>query len=93
MPVSNTNVSASMPILTNESVTTSVMIRDGDTLVIAGLITDTVVKTVKRLPILGYIPILGWPFQHTVDTHQKKDLMIFLTPHIITPVMDKVEVK
>ncbi len=93
LPVSNTNVSASMPILTNESVTTSVMIRDGDTLVIAGLITDTVVKTVKRLPILGYIPILGWPFQHTVDTHQKKDLMIFLTPHIITPVMDKVEVK
>lgn len=93
LPVSSTNVSASMPVLSNEAVSTSVMIKDGETLVIAGLITDTVVKEVKRVPILGYIPILGWPFQHTVDTHQKKDLLIFLTPHIITPVMDKVDVK
>ncbi len=82
-------VSASMPVLTNESVSTSVMIKDGDTLVIAGLIKDTVEKTVKRIPILGYIPIIGWPFQNTVDVHKKKDLVIFLTPHIITPVMEK----
>jgi len=77
--------SATMPVLSNESVITSVMIKDGETLVIAGLISDTVVKTEHRVPILGYIPVLGWPFRHTVDSHVKKDLVIFLTPHIITP--------
>ena len=77
--------SATMPVLGNEEVSTSVMIKDGETLVIAGLIKDTVTKAEKKVPILGYIPILGWPFQHTTDVHQKTDLMIFLTPHIITP--------
>ncbi|MBF0594208.1 MAG: type IV pilus secretin PilQ [Candidatus Omnitrophica bacterium] len=77
--------SASMPVLSNESITTKVMIRDGETLVIAGLVTDTVSKEQTRVPLLGYIPVLGWPFQHTTDVHTKKDLVIFLTPHIITP--------
>ena len=86
-PTSVTASSATMPVLTNESITTKVMIKDGDTLVIAGLIRDTVTKEEKRVPILGYIPILGWPFRHTADVHQKQDLMIFLTPHIITPVV------
>lgn len=74
-----------MPLLNSESVKTSVMIKDGETLIIAGLIKDTVRKTVKRVPILGYIPVLGWPFQNTVDYHQKTELVMFITPHIITP--------
>jgi general secretion pathway protein D len=77
-----------VPILSTESAKTSVMIKDGDTLVIAGLIKDTVEKTVRRVPFLGYIPILGWPFQNTIDVHNKKDLVIFLTPYIITPAID-----
>jgi type IV pilus assembly protein PilQ len=83
------SVSASMPVLSNEGVKTSVMIRNGDTLVIAGLIKDSVQKTVKRVPVLGYIPVLGWFFQHAVDTHTKTDLMILLTPHIITPSVER----
>ncbi|MBF0569556.1 MAG: secretin and TonB N-terminal domain-containing protein [Candidatus Omnitrophica bacterium] len=87
LPTGGVNASnATMPILSNEVVSTSVMIKDGDTLVIAGLIKDDVQKTVTRVPILGYIPILGWPFQHTADVHTKVDLVIFLTPHIITPI-------
>ncbi|MBF0123089.1 MAG: secretin and TonB N-terminal domain-containing protein [Candidatus Omnitrophica bacterium] len=77
--------STSMPLLNSESVKTSVMIKNGETLVIAGLIKDTVTKTVKRVPILGYIPILGLPFKNTVDAHVKTELLIFITPHIITP--------
>ncbi len=90
IPASSTNVSANMPVLSTELVTTSVMIKDGETLVIAGLIKDNVSKTIKRVPILGYIPILGWPFQQTIDAHQKTDLLIFLTPHIITPAVTPV---
>jgi len=84
---------ATMPVLSNESVSTTVMIKDSETLVIAGLIKDTVTKTENKVPILGYIPFLGWAFQHTEDVHQKTDLMIFLTPHIITQTVDSKSVK
>ncbi len=79
---------ATMQILTNESVSTKVMIQDGETLVIAGLVTDKVSKNEVKVPVLGYIPFLGRLFQHTADVHTKTELTIFLTPHIITPVMD-----
>jgi len=75
----------SLPRLSNESVSTKVMIKDGDTLVIAGLIKDKVIELKKKLPILGDIPILGLIFTKTEKTISKTDLIIFLTPHIITP--------
>jgi type II secretory pathway component GspD/PulD (secretin) len=77
-----------VPVLTTESAKTNVMIRDGETLVIAGLIKDKKTKTVQKFPILGDIPILGIPFRHKNDTVQKTELLIFLTPHIITPDFD-----
>ncbi len=74
----------SMPQLSSEEVTTSVMIKDGETLVIAGLIKDQSTDVKKKLPILGDIPIFGLLFQKTEKTSVKTDLLIFLTPHIIT---------
>ena len=74
----------SLPRLSNESATTRVMIKDGTTLVIAGLIKDQVTDTKKKLPLLGDIPILGLIFQKTEKTISKTDLLIFMTPHIIT---------
>lgn len=75
----------SLPRLSNESAKTDVMIKDGETVVIAGLIKDQTTTTRKRVPILGDIPLLGYPFRKNEDTRGKTDLMIFLTPHIITP--------
>ena len=74
----------SLPRLSNESAYTQVMIKDGETLVIAGLIKDKDTNTTKKLPILGDIPILGLVFQKVEKTKTKTDLLIFLTPHIIT---------
>ena len=64
---------------------TKVMIKDGDTLVIAGLIKDQVTDTKKRVPFLGDIPLLGEAFRKSEVKKEKTELMIFLTPHIITP--------
>ncbi|MBM3247953.1 MAG: type IV pilus secretin PilQ [Candidatus Omnitrophica bacterium] len=77
----------SMPILTTEQAKTQVMIKDGETLVIAGLIKDQVSNTKNKIPILGDIPLIGLLFKKKTDTKQKTDLLIFITPHIITPVM------
>ena len=74
-----------LPRLSTEEATTKVMIKDGDTLVIAGLIKDQVTETKKRVPILGDIPFLGEVFRKSESTKTKTELMIFLTPHIITP--------
>ncbi len=74
-----------LPRLSNESTTTRVLIKDGDTLVIAGLITDQVTETKKKTPILGDIPLVGLVFTKTEESVTKTDLIIFITPHIVTP--------
>ena len=60
------------------------MIRNGETLIIAGLINDDKVVTNYHLPILGDIPFFGVPFRHKNESVVKTELVIFLTPHIIT---------
>lgn len=74
-----------VPLIDTEKVDTSVMVKDGDTLVIAGLITDKLTDIKKKVPLLGDVPVLGLLFQKTEKTAIKKDLIIFMTPHIITP--------
>lgn len=78
-----------LPILSNESAQTSVMIKDGETVVIAGLIKDQTTDTKRKLPFLGDIPILGKAFQKSSESQAKTDLMIFMTPHIVTPDIPK----
>ncbi len=74
-----------LPRLSTEEATTNVMIKDGETLVIAGLISDQVTDVKKKTPFLGDIPLVGLLFQKSEKTVEKQDLLIFLTPHIITP--------
>ena len=77
-----------VPLINTEQVETSVMVKDGDTLVIAGLIKDKVTDVKKKLPVVGDLPIVGLLFQKTEKSIVKSDLIIFMTPHIITPVFD-----
>jgi len=75
---------AQVPILVTQSADATVMIKDGDTLVIGGLLKDKKVKTISKVPFLGDIPILGLLFTHKKETLEKNDLLIFITPHIIS---------
>ena len=80
--------SALVPILSTQTTSTKVMVKDGETLVIAGLIRDKVVNTVSKVPFLGDIPLLGYLFKHKNKTTEKKNLLIFITPKIVTPQLD-----
>ncbi|HJX34339.1 MAG TPA: type II secretion system secretin GspD, partial [Desulfatiglandales bacterium] len=62
---------------------TTVVIKDGQTVVIGGLINETGNKTNYKVPILGDIPILGYFFRSKTESLDKKNLYIFLTPHIV----------
>jgi type II secretion system protein D len=75
---------AKVPVLSTEEAKTRVMIKDGQTLVIAGLIKNHTSLTKKKVPFLGDIPILGGAFRKKEDQKDKTELLIFLTPHIIT---------
>ncbi len=73
-----------LPRLSNESAKTNVMVKDGETLVIAGLVKNKTDDVKTKVPFLGDIPIVGYVFQKSNKTVSKTELLLFLTPHIIT---------
>ncbi len=72
-----------VPYVTTSEAETTVVIKDNTTLIIAGLIKDTIVDHKEKVPFLGDIPLLGKLFSTTGKTKEKTELVIFLTPHII----------
>jgi len=79
VPISS-NVNA--PIFDNRSAQSRVGIRDGDTIVIGGLMQDQKTQTLSKVPFLGDIPGLGLLFQRNQTDLTKTELLIFLTPHV-----------
>ena len=71
------------PVTTIRSATTSVVVRDKQTVVIGGLISDSTDNSESGVPFLSDIPVLGNLFRSTTGTREKINLLIFLTPHII----------
>jgi general secretion pathway protein D len=71
------------PTTLKRSASTTVNIHDGSTMVIGGLIGDTLSVGNSRVPFLGDIPILGYLFKSISRSREKTNLYIFLTPYII----------
>jgi general secretion pathway protein D len=69
---------------TKRSAKTTVIVDDNQTIVIGGLISNDSNEAKTSVPCLGNIPILGWAFKQTSASKRKTNLLIFLTPHIIT---------
>jgi type II secretory pathway component GspD/PulD (secretin) len=68
-----------------QSVWTNVIVRDGDTLVLGGLITDRTTKGQERVPYLSEIPVLGFLFRGKSTEINQSSLLIFVTVDIIDP--------
>lgn len=71
------------PTKLTRNINTTVEVDDGKTIVIGGLISETENNAGYRVPILGRIPVLGHLFRSKTNSNDKKNLYIFLTPHII----------
>jgi hypothetical protein len=69
--------------LSNRRVENTVVVDDGETVVIGGLISEEYQDVVGKVPWFGDIPVLGWAFKSTDKTLRKVNLLVFLTPHII----------
>jgi len=81
---SSTSSPVQIPELSDRAIQTKVMVENGKTLVMAGLISDVKTDTKNKVPFLGDIPLLGKLFSSTNKTLVRTELLIFLTPHIIT---------
>lgn len=87
------SVQNSAGLITNKrSATTTVVIRDRETMVIGGLIRDNVTSSESKVPFLGDIPLLGWFFKFKSTRVEKTNLMIFITPYIIKNEQDAEEI-
>ncbi|QGX39571.1 type II secretion system secretin GspD [Permianibacter aggregans] len=71
-------------IVTNKrAIKNSVLVEDGDTIVLGGLVDEDVQESVQKVPLLGDIPILGHLFKSQKSTKIKRNLMVFIRPTII----------
>ena len=71
------------PTTRKREVETTIRMLDGQTVVIAGLLSEDDTKNNSTTPWLGEIPVLGWLFKQKKKTNVKSNLYIFITPHII----------
>ena len=81
--LSAAEINTDKPRSTKRTVKTQVTVRDGDTVIIGGLIAENVLENKKFVPILSAIPFLGQMFQSTSIEKEQRELLIFITPTII----------
>ncbi|WP_068547232.1 type IV pilus secretin PilQ [Thalassotalea crassostreae] len=67
-----------------QEIGTQVLVNNGETIVLGGIYQQQVINSVSKVPILGDIPYLGWLFRTTSEFNEKKELLIFVTPRIVT---------
>jgi type II secretory pathway component GspD/PulD (secretin) len=72
-----------LPSESTSEVTTNVMVRDDETVVIGGLIESREVQTVKRVPLLGYLPWIGWLFSSQTTEIERREVIVMITPRIL----------
>lgn len=72
------------PPIKSSIVETNVVVENGGTVVIGGVFITKTEDTVEKVPLLGDIPFLGWLFKYKNDTGARRELLVFITPRVIS---------
>jgi len=75
-----------LPVIRRRKAESQIRVKDGDAIVIGGLIESQVRDEVRRVPVLGYIPLLGALFTTKKSQNVEKEVIIFIKPHVMTGV-------
>ncbi len=78
-----TRVNVPVPGESTREAQTRVIIKDGDTLIIGGLIRDKRIERISKVPVLGDLPFIGTFFRSKTENYEKQELMIFITARVI----------
>ncbi len=71
-----------VPSITTRQISSHVLVNNGQTIVLGGIFESGTNDATERLPFISNIPVLGWLFQQKNKTENKRELLIFITPHI-----------
>ena len=77
------DTAAGLPIINTREANTDMLVKDGETVVIAGLYQRSILSNRKGIPGLSSLPVIGWLFRHDTENDASDELLIFLTPRII----------
>jgi type IV pilus assembly protein PilQ len=80
---SRTNTSGENPPIVTSSVESSIIVNDGDTIVVGGIHKTDKIERVDGVPWLRDVPYVGWLFKYTTRSENKREILIFVTPRII----------
>ena len=81
--VDNSLVVMGNPAINTSGVTSTVVVKDGDTIVVGGVYKTIETFVVEGVPFLSNIPVLGWLFKYETKTQETREILIFITPRII----------
>ncbi len=81
---SDTAINSDSPTTTKQEVKTQVIVTNGESIVIGGLLQNTSSVNTQKIPLLGDIPVLGGLFRHKETSFDKKSMVVVLTPYIIS---------
>ena len=77
------DIFAGIPSIDTREVSTQVLVNNGDTVVLGGIYEQVTRDEVDKVPFLGDIPLIGYFFRHTVESDERRELLIFVTPKIL----------
>ncbi len=79
--------SSNVPTIDVTELNTQVLVADGQTVVLGGIFQTNTVKGVSKVPLLGDVPVVGRLFRRNKDSDTKRELIIFITPRIMSPTL------
>ena len=74
-----------IPAINTESVESNILLDNNETIVVGGVYKAVKTNTMDRIPFFGSLPVIGYLFSHRGQHNEKHELLIFITPKIITP--------
>jgi type II secretory pathway component GspD/PulD (secretin) len=77
--------STGYPIITNRKIDSTLRVRDSETIVLGGLMSDIDSETITKVPWLSQVPVLGKFFQNREAHHERDEIVFLITPHVIYP--------
>jgi general secretion pathway protein D len=78
-----TSSTINSPTISTRELKTKLAVKDGQSILMGGLISKDVTKNQNKVPLLGDIPILGWFFKYEKEVDTKKELLVMITPYVI----------
>ena len=83
--VVNLGASGAPPAINRRSAETDVLVNEGDHLVIGGIMTNVQAEEIRKVPMFGDVPILGWLFKQRGTQQTRRELAVFITPTVLKP--------